>query len=76
MPVESSLLLSLVRRYFLELAFSTTGHDGSPWIRLMRNEALSPRNKGNSTQILRSRQYTLTLNPGSERVPREIAFIF
>jgi hypothetical protein len=32
MPVKSSLLLSLVRRYFLELSLSTTGHDGSPWI--------------------------------------------
>lgn len=35
-PVQSSLLLSFVRRYFLELALSTTGHLGSPWKRMMR----------------------------------------
>jgi hypothetical protein len=30
MPVQSSLLFSLVRRYFLELSLSTTGHLYSP----------------------------------------------
>jgi hypothetical protein len=30
MPVQSSFFLSLVRRYFLELSLSTTGHLNSP----------------------------------------------
>ncbi|SLM19307.1 hypothetical protein SPIRO4BDMA_50822 [uncultured spirochete] len=37
MPVQSSFLFSLVRRYFLELSLSTTGHLYSPWKRLLQN---------------------------------------
>lgn len=39
-PIQSLLLLSFMRRYLLELSFSTTGHDSSPWKRFLRNEPL------------------------------------
>lgn len=56
MAIQSSFLFSLMRRYFLELSLSTTGHLFSPWKRLLQNHCRYCRICAHTTQRKHDRQ--------------------